>query len=227
MFKNFLSFWRGKDFLSQILNDFQKMNEDTSEMFNSVIDKLVYSKDKPGLKDEIYSIDKRVNDIEREIRKRIVEHLSIQPTVDVAACLLMMSVVKDSERIGDYCKNLYQVTELLKKPINEEAYKKLFGELDKELKEEFIQTREAFEKSDENLARTVLEIERKIVRKCDKIVRELSSGNLNTNEAVCFTLMARYFKRIAAHLANIGSSVILPISDLDFFDEKLRRKKED
>jgi len=42
--------------------------------------------------------------------------------------------------------------------------------------------------------------------------------------AVCFALIAKHFKRIVAHLVNIATSVILPLSDLDYFDE--RRKNE-
>ena len=225
MFKSFLAFWRGKDFLSQILEDFNMMGEDTREMFLSVLKKLLESKEEAGLKDKIYSVDRKVNTLEREIRKRIVEHLSLQPSVDVPACLLMMSVVKDSERIGDYCKNLYEVTELLEKPLNIDKFRQLFNDLDKEIIEEFKKTRDAFQNSDEELARDVLNIERTIVKRCDEILKKLASSQLETNEAVCFVLIARYFKRIAAHLANIGSSVILPISDLDFFDEKLRREK--
>lgn len=225
MFKSFLSFWTGKDFLSKILEDFNIMNEDTEVMFISVLKKLLEHKEEPGLKDKIYSVDKRVNALEREIRKRIVEHLSLQPTVDVPACLLMMSVVKDSERIGDYCKNLYEVTELLEKPLDIDRYRELFDGIDKSLIEEFRKTRDAFQKSDEQLAKDVLNLETSVVKRCDQIVRKLAGSELETNEAVCLTLVARYFKRISAHLANIGSSVILPISDLDFFDEKLRREK--
>ena len=225
MFKSFLAFWRGKDFLSQILEDFNMMGEDTREMFLSVLKKLLESKEEPGLKDKIYSVDRKVNVLEREIRKRIVEHLSLQPSIDVPACLLMMSVVKDSERIGDYCKNLYEVTELLEKPLNIDKFRQLFNDLDKKIIDEFKKTRDAFQNSDEELAKDVLNIERTIVKRCDEILKKLASSQLETNEAVCFVLIARYFKRIAAHLANIGSSVILPISDLDFFDEKLRREK--
>jgi len=225
MFKNFLSFWKGKDFLSQILDDFNKMLEDTRDMFNSVLDKLLTSKEEAGLKDKIYSVDKGVNKLEREIRKRIVEHLSLQPAVDVPACLLMMSVVKDAERIGDYCKNLYEVTELLQRPLDQAKFKNLFDEIDRDIVDEFSKTKKAFKNSDEELAREILDIETGIVKKCDGILKKLASGRLETNEAVCYTLTARYFKRISAHLANIGSSVILPISDLDFFDEKVRREK--
>ncbi len=225
MFKNFLSFWSGKDFLSQILEDFNKMQEETKQMFTDVLSKLLESKEEKGLKDKIYSLDKRVNELEREIRKRIVEHLSVQPTIDVPACLLMMSVVKDSERIGDYCKNLYEVTELLQGSLDKTRFGGLFDNMDRQLVEEFDKTIGAFKNSDAQLAKDVLNIETGIVKNCDDILKKLSKSDLRTNEAVCYTLMARYFKRIAAHLANIGSSVILPISDLDFFDEKLRREK--
>lgn len=225
MFKNFLAFWRGKDFLSRVLEDFNTMLEDTQEMFSSVLNKLLESKAEPELKDKIYSVDKQVNELEREIRKRIVEHLSLQPAIDVPACLLMMSVVKDAERIGDYCKNLYEVTELLGKPLDKAEFRQLFNNIDKEVIDEFSKTKDAFKNSDEGLARKVLDIETRIVKNCDDILKKLASGKLDTNKAVCYTLTARYFKRIAAHLANIGSSVILPISQLDFFDEKLRREK--
>ena len=225
MFKNFLAFWKGKDFLSQILADFNKMCEDVEEMFLSVLKKLLEGKQTPGLKDRIYSVDRQVNELEREIRKRIVEHLSLQPTVDVPACLLMMSVVKDAERVGDYCKNLYEVTELLQKPLDVNKYRQLFNNLENEIKDEFIKTRKAFQESNEQLAKEVLNIERTIVKKCDGILAKLVVSELDTKEAVCFALLARYFKRISAHLANIGSSVILPISDLDFFDEKLRQER--
>jgi len=230
MFKNFLSFWKGKDFLSQILEDFNLMCKDTEVMFNWVLKKLLEGKEELGLKDRIYSVDKKVNELEREIRRRIVEHLSLQPTVDVPACLLMMSVVKDAERIGDYCKNLYEVTEFLKKPLDKSKFKALFDDLDKDITEEFTKTRNAFQNSDGKLAREVLDLETAVVKRCDDILEKLASGQCGTgqcniNEAVCFALIARYFKRITAHLANIGSSVILPISNLDFFDEKVRRDK--
>ena len=52
------------------------------------------------------------------------------------------------------------------------------------------------------------------------IIAKLAKSDLPVNAAVCFTLMARYFKRITAHLTNIATSVILPLTDLDYFDEK-------
>ena len=66
-----------------------------------------------------------------------------------------------------------------------------------------------------------------VVKECDAILVKLAQSDLTTNEGVCYTLIARYFKRVAAHLVNISTSVVLPISQLDYFDEKKAEKSDD
>lgn len=224
MFKNLLQFWKGKDFLNQVLEEFKNMLDDAQIMFDSVCKKLIDNQKEPNLKDKIYEIDRKVNNLQKDIRKRIIEHLSIQPSVDVPTSLLLMSVVKDAERLGDYAKNLLEVSNLFEKPINKNKYTELFNNIEKEISELFTQTKQAFIESDEAKAAKTWDYQKEIKMRCDGIIRNLAKSNIGVNEAVCFTLMARYFKRIASHLTNIATSVILPITDLDYFDEK---RKED
>ncbi len=225
MFKNLLSFWKGKDFLTEVLEDFKAMLNQTKFMFESVLSALTKEKKDEELEKRIYEVDKNVNLLEREIRKRIIEHLAIQPSIDLPMSLILMSVVKDAERVGDYCKNLFEIIHLSDKPIKKEKLTEVFGDVDKVILGEFEKTEKAFLESDEKTAKEILNLEREVVKKCDIIVKNIAKSNMSTNEAVCMALMARYFKRIAAHLANIGTSVILPITDLDFFDERFRRDK--
>jgi len=220
MFKNLLSFWKGKDFLVQVLEDFKIMLNDSETMFEAVCAQLLVGTEKGGLKEKIYEIDKQVNNLQKEIRKRIVEHLTLQPTVNVNACLILMSVVKDAERLGDYSKNLYEVTELLAEPIDCVLFSEYFDELDKKILALFQQTQKAFIEADEEQARSAWQHEKKIANDCDHIIERLAQSNLTVNQAVCFTLVARHFKRIMAHLVNIATSVVLPLSDLDYFDER-------
>jgi phosphate transport system protein len=224
MFKNLLQFWRGKDFLSQVLEDFKNMLDDAQIMFNSVCKKLIDNQDEPGLKDKIYGIDRKVNALQKDIRKRVIEHLTLQPSVDVPMCLLLMSVVKDAERLGDYAKNLLEVSGLLDKPIDKEKYTELFNQIEAEISQLFEDTKKAFIESDEEKAAKSWGHKLEINRRCDRILEKLAKSNLTVNEAVCFTLMARHFKRIASHLTNIATSVILPLTDLDYFDEKRESK---
>jgi phosphate uptake regulator len=135
-----------------------------------------------------------------------------------------MSGVKDAERLGDYSKNLFEVSRLLSKPVDVKTYRSLFSNIHEELIELFSQTKRAFIESDESIAAGSWDYERKIVKRCEEIIERAAKSDLSVNEAVCFALIARYFKRLAAHLANIGTSVILPVSDLDYFDEKRRER---
>lgn len=220
MFRNLLSFWKGKDFLSHVFEEFKGMLDDTEIMFTSVCKRLLDNADEPGLKQRIYDIDKKVNSLQKDIRKRIVEHLSLQPTVDVTACLVLMSVVKDAERLGDYCKNLYEVAELLEKPVDRDLFTKYFDGIEKDILTMFDLTEKAFIEADEEKARLTWDYKARLSKDCNRIVAELAKCDLSVNEAVCFVLIARYFKRLSSHLVNIATSVILPLSDLDYFDEK-------
>ena len=224
MFQNLLSFWKGKDFLQGVLADFNNMLQDTKDMFSSVCGKMIEggAQEIGLLEEKLYSLDKQVNNIEKNIRKRVVEHLSIQPGVDFPFCLVLMSIVKDAERIGDYAKNLLEVVRFKKEPWDKKLYFELFNDSCKRILEMFDKTKKAFIESDRNIAEDIWGIERELSKKLDKTIEHLANSNINTNQAVCFTLVARHFKRIAAHLSNIATSVILPISELDFYDERHR-----
>lgn len=223
MFKNLLQLWKGKDFLSQVLDEFKKMLDDTHQMFNSVCRKLIENQEEEGLADNIYALDKRVNSLEKDIRKRIVEHLAIQPAVELSTSLLLMSVVKDAERLGDYSKNLLEVTNILESPLDKEKYLSFFDNIVEDLGQLFNLTKEAFIKSDRTKAAQAWDYEVKLVKTCDKIIYQVAKSSLPVDTAVAFALIARYFKRLAAHLANIATSVILPLDEIDYFRQK--RKK--
>ena len=45
MFNNLLSFWKGKDFLSSVLKEFETMLIDSEEMFKAVCAKLIEGKE--------------------------------------------------------------------------------------------------------------------------------------------------------------------------------------
>lgn len=226
MFESLLNFWKGKDFLIQVFGEFKEMLTLTKNMYDLVIRKLIDNETVGGLKEQIYEIDKKVNESEKLIRRKIAQHLLLQPSVDVTACLLLMSVVKDAERLGDYCKNLFEITELLEKPINKKLYNELFDSIDKDVAELFGNTQKAFMESNEAKARLSFDEENKIIRRSDEAIKKLAKSTMPVNEAVCFTLLARHFKRLASHLANIASAVVMPIQDLDYFDEKQLHDKK-
>lgn len=221
MFHNLISFWKGKDFLTKVMKEFEKMLLDAENMYVSVREHLIKGKDDDELRQRVYDVDKRINQLERDIRTQIVEHLALQPAVNMPVSLVLMSVVKDAERLGDYAKNLFQVRDLLENPLDREEFQSFFGKIDKDIISLIGKTRAAFVKSDELMAKELVVLEHEIVNSCESAIHDFAKGKIqDVNKAVCFTLIARYYKRTAAHLLNIGTAVIKPLNELDFFDEK-------
>ena len=114
MFKQLFSALKSGDALDRAFSQFEEMLDHAQWMFlraNEVLHRKTTAAD---VKDSIYARDKSINDLLRSIRRKLVRHLTINPGSDVAACLALMSVAKDAERIGDYCKNVFEVGQFYK-----------------------------------------------------------------------------------------------------------------
>jgi len=219
MLKELLDLVRAKSALSGMLSEFTQMVEITEWMFDTAIQVLMCGKDAAEVKDEIYAKDREVNEHQRSIRRKIIRHLTLQPGSDVPACLVMMSVVKDAERMGDFCKNIFEVGTMLHVTFDSGRYKTPFIELSEQVENMFGKTRKAFERSDEEIARAIIIKGNQISKQCDMMLKQLIADNISTEKAVGYTLLARYFKRISSHLVNIATSVVTSVDNLDYLDE--------
>jgi len=222
--KQLINVWQGKTFIDSVMTDFRKMMKEIYTMFDSVTTLLFQHKSIRGIEKKIYEEDIFVNKSERKIRKRIVEHLSVQPGVDIGSSLVMMSIVKDAERIGDFCKNLYELYKMFKKFNSKHKYYKIFKEMRDKISEMIKVTDTAFRKSLDDKAKFVMDEAYKIEKECDRLLEEFAnSTEISVNDAVCLTLLSRYFKRISAHLSNIASAVIFPVHRIDYVFNKNRK----
>jgi len=224
MLKELLAAWRGRDPLTQMFEDFDRMLEETHWMFQRAVEVFFSRVDWQPFQDPLYERDKRVNKLERRIRAAIVKHLSLQCQTggaDVPACLVLMSVVKDAERIGDYCKNIFEVGKFYTDEFTTERYLKSLRDLRAEVEDLFTLTREAFRDSDAEKARTVIRRFGTFSKACDRLIQDLlqQRDDLPTAEGVAYSLLARHLKRIGAHLSNIATAVVAPVHRLDYADE--------
>ena len=53
---------------------------------------------------DLYEMDKKLNAFERDVRRKVMTHLSLGHTADIGSGLTLVSIVIDMERIGDYTK---------------------------------------------------------------------------------------------------------------------------
>jgi phosphate uptake regulator len=221
MLKELLSAWRGQDAMSQMFEDFDFMLDETHWMFQRAVEVFFSRTEWQAIEDPIYQRDKKVNKAERRIRAQIVRHLALQPQANLAACLVLMSVVKDAERIGDYCKNIFEVGKFYTGEVTVERYFKPLERIRTQVEELFTTTKEAFNESDAEKARHVLTAFGTLSKECDHLIRDLlqQRDSIPTDEAVADSLLGRHMKRIGAHLSNIATAVVSPVHRIDFMDE--------
>ncbi|MHC4662568.1 MAG: PhoU domain-containing protein [Planctomycetota bacterium] len=225
-FKKLFEIWTGQSLYNDMLNEFIGMLDKCTTMFGYMHDFFSGEKEPMDYKDEIFRSDKEINEMTRTIRKQVIEHLTVNPGEDLAACLILMSVVKDAERIGDFCKNMWEAIYLYGKPILENADPerfKIIDELTDTLNSVFGATRNSFMNSNSELADSALKCTIEIAARTDKLIEDLFCSELPTKQVVLFTLFSRYMKRIASHLGNIASTVILPLHMIDFPDKPTRK----
>lgn len=218
MLKQLFSALRGSDTLDEAFKRFVEMLEHAEWMFeqaNAVLRREIPAEENRAA---IYARDKSINNLLRSIRGSVVRHLNINPGMDVAACMALMSVAKDAERIGDYCKNVFEVGRFYKEDFHVARYHEPLEEIREETEQLFQMVRKAFVDSDHNLARDAVDRTGVIRGKCDKIVEQLLSddSDVKTHEAVAYSLLARHYKRVAAHLANVATAVRGKVEELDF-----------
>ena len=113
MLQELLSIFRGGDPLSKVADNFALMLNLTREMTYSAGQVYFGEEHEENAQDKIHKTDAEVNELERIIRRALTTHLSIPGNnVDVPYSLLLMSLVKDVERLGDYAKNLSEIVEI-------------------------------------------------------------------------------------------------------------------
>jgi phosphate uptake regulator len=220
MLKDLLEVWREKSLLGKMYDEFTQMLADARWMFKESCEAVFQEEGITGMRSSLFKRDININKTERRIRKQIVEHFAIRPGMDVTACLILMSVVKDAERLGDYCKNIYDTREIMGGPLpKDEFYDRLYA-AHAQILETFNKVAAAFSQADEKTGYEIIQKEVEMGKEFDGMIKDIADSSLATRHAVVVTLVTRHFKRIDAHLGNIASTVVMPLHKIDYFDEK-------
>ncbi len=219
MFAKLMRALRGQNILADTVGLFDETMEDIEWMFATATDVLKGRKAVEEVKDTLYARDRAVNEKERHIRRDLLLHLSLRKGIDAPACLVLMVVTKDAERVGDYCKNLLEVAEMFGTAIETGRYATQFTDIIDGVAVNLSKLRSAFAESDETMAQEIIRNDGILASKCEMIIRQLIDDNLPTKKAVAYTLLARHLKRVSRHTANVASSVVTSVEYLDYIDE--------
>lgn len=176
----------------------------------------------PEERDRIRADDVKVNKLERQLRKQVVSHLALNGGGgDAVYGLLLMSLVKDAERIGDYAKNLSEIYDegggAL--PAGDDPNVAELRGIRDTAEALLARVAEVVSESDPEAAAELIEEGVAAGRRADAMIRTVSTGDYDAATAVTLILGARFYKRINAHLVNIMTGVVMPIHKLDYYDE--------
>ena len=158
--------------------------------------------------------------MERRIRKQVIAHLSVRGvSPHVPYCLLLMSLVKDVERIGDYAKNLSEVIDFYPEPLPDDEIIAELREIRRGVESAFADSSEVFSRSDRERAMVLISACRDLAHRSDQLLPRIARSDYNAALTTAVVLGARYYKRIGAHVQNILTSVVMPLHKLDYYDE--------
>lgn len=219
MFKKLFELWHREDLLHQALNDAKDMLNQSYVLFKRAVAPLLF-----GERDDaqiIYDMDQQLNRYEIEIRRKVMEHLSVSPEQDTTAALVLTTVTVDIERIGDYSKNFLELWQLYGKAFTSAPLFERIKRIYENLVRTFELTIDAFSNADADAGRAAMELHIVNSKDCEEIIAALvrtptGAQNLAPNEEVLAALTARYLKRTSAHLKNIASSVVNPFDRIGF-----------
>jgi phosphate uptake regulator len=221
MLRELLSIFRSDEPLSVMGERFAEMLNLAQEMTLQAGDIYFRMDPEPEGRTRIYKADVQVNKLERTIRKLVIAHLSIRGnTASLPYCLLLTSLVKDVERIGDYAKNLAEAPELNQQPLPEDDVVTELKEIRLGVETAFAATAEVFTSSDHERAMALIRQGRDLTHRCEALILRIARGSYPPDLTTVTVLGSRYYKRIGAHVLNVLSSVVMPLHKLDYYDEK-------
>ena len=220
VFKNIVNIWKSEDSLSQAWSSSNDMLSFSHEMFNDSIEALRTGEKNKVIK-SIKQRDEEINQYHRDIRKKVVTYYSISKDVrNIDSGLVLINMVVDIERVGDYTKNILDLAKHYPKKLLSAKISNDLRTIEKAVIERFDNTVKAVQEMDESIAKELIKSYRSDLGKLsDKLVASSISGNQFTGDeykASSMVLYARYLKRIGAHLKNITSVVVNPFESIGY-----------
>lgn len=220
MLKELTSLFRSNDAIAKMGEDFSIMLDLAKELTFAAGTFLFEEPPTPDDRTSISTRDVELNKLQRQIRKQVIAHLTLGDGArDAPYCLLLMSLVKDAERIGDYCKNIAEIYDEGGGPIPDDENGAELREIRAAVEEGFPAGGKIFWKSETEATLDLMRRGKELTRRCDRLVSRVARSDYDAPTTTTMVLGARYYKRIQAHVMNILSGLVMPLHKLDYYDE--------
>jgi phosphate transport system protein len=195
---------------------FAQMLEDGRHAFDAAANALLGGTNPDAIRDDLFATDRRINRTEQELRRKLVVHGAVHGASHFPHLLVLMSLAKDAERIGDYAKNLFDLA-VARPWLGEDEQTRELIALKDRISRALVRTKGLYELEDAPAARAFLAECHEIEDVCDARIEAALA--IEGRNAAGLALACRYFKRVVSHASNVVTSLVMPLDKLDFYDE--------
>jgi phosphate uptake regulator len=203
--------------LQQLHRQFLEMLADGRHVFDTTANALLGGTDPEVIREDLYTTDQRINRTEQAIRRELVVHGSVHGAAHLPALLVLMSLVKDAERIGDYAKNIFELA-VARPDLGTGSERADLVQVKDQISKLLVRASGLFESQDEIAAQAYLAESDALLRHCDEKVGLLMAER--ERNVVGPALAYRYFKRVASHAGNVVTSIVMPLDKLDYYPNR-------
>ena len=222
MLKKLFTIFKSGNLMDKAYKRSYKMLAITKDMFTEAKISL-RKKDDNQIEKTVYDRDSEINKFERKVRRNIFNHLAVAGSEELYSGLVLVSIIIDIERIGDYTKNMIDLAKQHPSKLHGGLFKKDLLKVEKAVMDTFERVPIQFENSDAQDADNLLKDYRWVNKICDQRVKDCVKEvdkKITSGDAVTLALYFRYLKRINSHLRNIATSIVNPFDKIGFAPKK-------
>ncbi|UCE41858.1 MAG: hypothetical protein JSV17_02415 [Candidatus Aminicenantes bacterium] len=222
MFRKWLAIFKKDSLIDRAYLRSFKMMDITQSMYIEAKESLRQREDNE-IDLKVKETDKEVNSYEREVRRMVFKHLSVTGIANLPQGFILVSIIIDIERIGDYTKNMVELALDHPGKLHGGEFEDKIIRIEEALEGNFEMTIKCFKDGDESLALELLKKYVWVNDACDEIVEALvrkNDGDLKPGDSAALALYTRWLKRINSHLRNITTSVVNPFDRIGFEPSK-------
>ena len=192
MFKQIFEIFKSDSLYEQALTECHEMLDIDLTMYKTSIQSL-RKLDSAEIDIDIYAMDKKINKFERDVRRKIMTHLAVGGKEDIGSGLVLVSVVIDIERIGDYTKNIYDLAVNHPQMLNGCDLEERLSNVEVISLALFESAIDAFKNQDIEKARGLMTLyKEEISEGCESITKDIISGKFSDIEVGTGTAVAMY-----------------------------------